>query len=73
MLDGQIVYSAIELNNYLACEQLTTPDLAVAQGVRERPGQAEHERSRASRQSILRPAAPYGWHDWGGSWSNENG
>lgn len=45
MLDGRTVYSATDLNNYLACEHLTTLDLAVVHGALTRPderlGQAD--------------------------------
>ena len=45
LLDETVVISATDLNNYLACEHLTTLDLKVVQGElerqTERPGQAE--------------------------------
>src|ERR1700722_14657126 len=37
ILDGRIVYSATDLNNFLACEFLTSLDAAVTRGERERP------------------------------------
>jgi predicted RecB family nuclease len=37
LLDGRLVYSASDLNNYLACEYLTSLDIDVMSGRRERP------------------------------------
>jgi predicted RecB family nuclease len=37
LLDGRLIYSASDLNNYLACEYLTSLDIEVTRGVRERP------------------------------------
>jgi hypothetical protein len=45
LLDDAVVISATDVNNYLACEHLTTLDLKVLHGElerpTERPGQAE--------------------------------
>ena len=45
LLNGEVVVSATDFNNYLACEHLTTLDLQVVRGElerqTERPGQAE--------------------------------
>ena len=40
ILEGRFVYSATDLNNYLACEYLTALDLEVVRGARVRP---EHD------------------------------
>jgi predicted RecB family nuclease len=37
ILDGRFVYSATDLNNYLACEHLTSLDMEVVRGARKRP------------------------------------
>jgi uncharacterized protein len=40
LLAGRVVYSASDLNNYLACEHLMSLDMEVVHGVRERPEKA---------------------------------
>jgi len=37
IVDGRPIYSATDLNNFLACEHLTTLELDVLRGVRQRP------------------------------------
>jgi uncharacterized protein len=40
LLAGRLVYSASDLNNYLACEHLMSLDMEVVRGTRERPAKA---------------------------------
>jgi uncharacterized protein len=37
LIDGEIVISATDINNYLACNHLTTLNLSVMRGELERP------------------------------------